>query len=177
MELIGLLGSLRKDSYNQALLNTVADRYKSSFTLSIADISTLPFFNQDEENSPPPVVEAFKQRIAQADGVVIATPEYNWSVPGVLKNALDWMSRGQKVLVGKPVLVVGASTGMMGTLRAQLHLREVLSSPGLSCRMLPPGGNEVLVTFSQDKFENGQLTDAPTLAFLDDVVRKFIALV
>ncbi|MCL6452062.1 MAG: NAD(P)H-dependent oxidoreductase [Alicyclobacillus sp.] len=178
MQLIALTGSLRKGSYNAGLVATMTERYRDLFTLTPWDISKLPYFNQDEELSPPPVVRGFKDDIRAADGVVIATPEYNWSIPGILKNALDWLSRGDKVLIGKPVLVVGASTGIAGTLRAQIHLRQVLSSPGLACRMLPPGGNEVLVTFAEDKFDGaGRLVDAPTLAFLDGVVEKFVAFV
>lgn len=171
-----LVGSLRPGSYNLGLVTTMKERYKDRFTLETADIGVLPHFNQDEENSPPAVVQKFKQQLAGCDGLIIATPEYNWSVPGVLKNALDWLSRGERVLVNKPVLIVGASTGMVGTLRAQIHLRQILSSPGLSCRVLPPGGNEVLVNFTQDKVdESGRLIHQPTLAFLDDVVQKFLS--
>ncbi len=178
MKLVGLVGSLRKNSYNAMLLNFLAKRYEDQFEVAVADISALPFFNQDEENAPPAAVQDFKKNILDADGLLIATPEYNWSVPGILKNALDWLSRGERVAVGKPVLIVGASTGMMGTLRAQVHLRQILSSPGLDCRVLPPGGNEILVTFAATKFdESGQLMDEPTVSFIDTVIRKFVRFV
>lgn len=176
MNLTALNGSLRRDSYNLGLITTMKARYKDRFDLELVDISTLPHFNQDDENSPPLVVEHFKEMLAGSDGLIMATPEYNWSVPGVLKNALDWSSRGNRVLVNKPVLIVGASTGMVGSVRAQIHLRQILSSPGLSCRPLPPGGNEVLISFAQNKFDAAnQLVDQPTLNFLDEVVEKFIA--
>ncbi|QSO49383.1 NADPH-dependent FMN reductase [Alicyclobacillus mengziensis] len=175
MKLVGLVGSVRKNSYNAMLLGFIGQRYEKDFHLDVTDISSLPYFNQDEENDAPTVVRSFKQTILDADGLVIATPEYNWSIPGILKNALDWLSRGERVAAGKPVLIVGASTGMIGTLRAQVHLRQILSSPGLDCRVLPPGGNEVLVTFAANKFnEGGQLTDEPTVLFLDTVVHKFL---
>lgn len=175
MKLVGLVGSVRKNSYNAMLLGFIGKRYEKDFHLEVADISALPYFNQDEENDAPVVVRSFQQAILDADGLLIATPEYNWSIPGILKNALDWLSRGDRVTTGKPVLIVGASTGMLGTLRAQVHLRQILSSPGLDCRVLPPGGNEVLVTFATNKFnENGQLTDESTVLFLDTVVHKFL---
>ncbi|QSO53974.1 NAD(P)H-dependent oxidoreductase [Alicyclobacillus curvatus] len=175
MKLVGFVGSVRRNSYNAMLLNFIGKQYEKAFKLDVADISVLPYFNQDEENDPPAAVKTFKQTVLEADGLIIATPEYNWSVPGILKNALDWLSRGEHVTIGKPVLIVGASTGMIGTLRAQLHLRQILSSPGLDCRVLPPGGNEVLVTFAANKFDDGgQLTDGPTVVFLNTVVQKFI---
>jgi NAD(P)H-dependent FMN reductase len=150
------------------------ERYKDKFELEIADIRSLPFFDQNVEFNPPRVVVAFKQQISDADGILIVTPEYNWSIPGVLKNALDWLSRVNQVMVNKPVMTAGVSTGMMGTVRAQLHLRQVLSSPGISARVLPPGGNEVLINFAGEKFDaSGRLAHEQTLAFLDEVVQKF----
>lgn len=173
-----MVGSLREDSYNLMLINTMKERYQELFEIEILDIGSLPHFNQDRENNPPEIVVAFKKQIFTATGVLIATPEYNWSVPGVLKNALDWLSRGEKVLVNKPVLCMGATTGMVGTVRAQIHLRQILSSPGLSCTMLPPGGNEILIPFFDKKINDAKLLcDEPTLSFLDGVVQKFVQMV
>ncbi|WDL95498.1 NADPH-dependent FMN reductase [Alicyclobacillus sp. ALC3] len=178
MEFAVLNGSLRSKSYNQALIDTMDERYRDKFQLKQLSMAQLPYFNQDQELNPPEVVQQFKGHLRMADAIVMATPEFNWSIPGILKNALDWASRGELVLVNKPALIVGASTGMIGTLRAQLHLRQVLSAPGLSCRTLPPGGNEVLVTFAEQKFDvSGRLTDPATLAFLDSVVEKFLAFI
>lgn len=174
LNMVTLVGSLRKESYNLQLAKTMQERYSDKMRMEIADIGALPHFNQDEENDPPEVVKQFKQSIAEADGVVIVTPEYNWSVSGVLKNALDWTSRADKVMIGKPVLTLGTTPGMMGTIRAQLHLREILSAPGIQARFLPPGGNEVLINMAAQKFSGGRLTDETTLNFLDDVVNKFI---
>ncbi|GGJ09184.1 FMN reductase [Alicyclobacillus cellulosilyticus] len=175
MKVVAMVGSLRRDSFNRRLAETVRDRYRDRLQMEFADLSVLPPFNQDEELNPPPVVQAFKAQVAAADAVFIFTPEYNWSVPGVLKNAIDWLSRGERVMVGKPVFIAGASTGMLGTIRAHLHLREILASPGVSARVMPPGGNEVLVNFAADKFApSGPLVDPATLSFLDDVMERFI---
>lgn len=175
--LVAMVGSLRKDSFNLHLVQTMQERYRDQFSIEFADIRSLPFYDQDQEEPTPDVVSRLQQQVAGADGVIIATPEFNWSFPGVLKNALDWLSRGPRVMNNKPVLAVGVSPFMMGTLRAQQHLRDVLVSPGISARMLPPGGNEVLITFANDKFKDGRLVEESTLTFLDGVVSKFVTLV
>lgn len=176
MNIIALVGSLRKDSYNMQLAKTMQERYQDKLNIQIADIRSLPYFDQDEEHNPPEVVQAFKESIKNADGVIIITPEYNWSVPGVLKNALDWTSRVERVFLNKPVLPLGVTPGMVGTLRAQIHLRQILSAPGLQAKVLPPGGHEVLINFATEKFDaqTGRLTHEETLSFLDTIVDKFI---
>jgi len=176
MNTAALVGSLGKDSFNMQLALTMQERYRGKLAVDIVDIRSLPHFDQDLELDPPDAVKRFKAAVAQADGVIIVTPEYNWSVPGVLKNALDWCSRGERVFIGKPVMILGATPGMLGTVRAQLHLREILSSPGMQARVLPPGGNEVLVNMAMNKFDpaRGRLVDEATLSFLDGVVDKFI---
>jgi chromate reductase, NAD(P)H dehydrogenase (quinone) len=176
VNIVAIVGSLRKESYNMQLAKTMQERYKGKMNIQIADIRSLPHFDQDEENNPPQPVKEFKEAIANADGVMIITPEYNWSVPGVLKNALDWASRVDKVFIGKPVMTLGATLGMLGTIRAQMHLREILVSPGIQARILPPGGNEVLIGFANQKFdeETNQLVDEGTLNFLDSKVDSFV---
>jgi chromate reductase len=175
LRFVALVGSLRSASYNMKLARMMQARYRDKFELEILSIGDLPHYNTDLEDDPPAVVRTFKQKVKEADGVIIVTPEYNWSIPGVLKNAIDWLSRGDKVMVGKPTLVAGVSNGMMGTIRAQLHLREVLASPGVSARLLPPAGNEILITFADQKFDaEGRLVDEPTLTFIDTVMDKFI---
>ena len=179
MELLAIVGSLRKRSYNLRLAHTVRERFADRFTLQIADIGTLPFFNEDLEESPPEAVEQFRDQIARADGVFIISPEYNWSVPGVLKNAIDWASRGSRPLIGKPVMVMGVSNGVVGTLRSQLHMREILASAGVRAAVLPPAGNEVLIRTGGDKFdgEKGLLADEDTLAFIDRKVGSFLGFI
>ncbi|XID96081.1 NADPH-dependent FMN reductase [Paenibacillaceae bacterium WGS1546] len=176
MKIAVLIGSLRQGSYNLQLALTMKERYINKIDLEIADIRSLPFFDQDIELNPPPAVKAFLNKIAAADGVLILTPEYNWSIPGVLKNAIDWLSRVDKVLIGKPVMTAGASPGMMGTIRAQLHLREILSSPGLQAKLLPPAGNEIYISSAALKFDETthRLVDETTLRFIDRVVDNFI---
>lgn len=176
MNIVTLVGSLRKESYNMQLAKTMQERYKGKINMEIADIGILPYFNQDEENNPPKTVKKFKESILKADGVIIISPEYNWSVPGVLKNALDWASRVDKVFIGKPVMTLGATPGMLGTIRAQLHLREILVSPGIQAKILSPGGNEVLINAAGQKFDSqtGRLVDNETLEFLDSKIDAFI---
>lgn len=175
MKIIALVGSLRKDSYNMQLVKTIEKRYSHLFELEIADIGSLPHYNQDDEKNPSEVVKQFKQQIAEADAVIISTPEFNWSVPGVLQNALDWTSRVDRPLVGKPVLPMGASQGVLGTVRAQLHLRQVLMSMGVNAKIMPPAGNEIFIGAAGQKFADGALTDEATLQFLDQVMDKFVA--
>ncbi|WP_026565185.1 NADPH-dependent FMN reductase [Bacillus sp. UNC41MFS5] len=179
MKIVTIVGSLRKESYNMHLAKTMQERYQDKFDIEIADIRSLPHYDQDEENNPPQAVKEFKELIASADGVIIITPEYNWSIPGVLKNALDWASRVEKVFIGKPVMALGVTLGMLGTVRAQMHLREILAAPGVQAKILPPGGNEVLIGFANKKFNEhtGQLVDEGTLSFLDSKVEAFIGFV
>jgi len=175
MKVAAIVGSLRKDSYNRQLAETLKERYSSKFDLEILEIGNLPHYNQDNEFDPAPSVKEFKQKVKEADAVLLLTPEYNWSIPGVLKNALDWLSRVDKVLIGKPVMVAGAATGLLGTIRAQLQLRQILSA--LQVDLFPPAGNEILINQAQTKFTDGRLTDEGTLSFLDEVVERFTAFV
>lgn len=177
MKLVALVGSLRKDSYNLHFVQTMEERYKDKFSIEYADIRSLPHYDQDEEESAPSSVARLAKQVKEADGVIIVTPEYNWSFSAVVKNALDWLSRNDRPMTGKPTLAAGVSPFMMGTLRAQQHLRDVLMSPGIAAKTLPAGGNEILITFAKDKFTGDRLTDESTLTFLDTVVDKFVAMV
>jgi chromate reductase, NAD(P)H dehydrogenase (quinone) len=126
--IIALSGSLRKDSLNSALLRALQQLVPTGMNIEIAEITTLPMYNQDNEAAFPKEAQALKDKIAAADGIIIATPEYNRSISGSLKNAIDWMSRpyGQNSFVGKPVLVMGVSMGKLGTILAQNHLKQIL---------------------------------------------------
>ncbi|MGJ7910017.1 NADPH-dependent FMN reductase [Neobacillus sp. LXY-1] len=177
MKFVAIVGSLRKDSYNRMLAKTIQERYTNQFELEILEIGQLPYYDQDIENDPAQTVLDFKKKVKEADAVLMLTPEYNWSIPGVLKNALDWLSRVDKVLVGKPVLTAGAATGIMGTLRAQLHIRQILA--GMQVNLFPPAGNEILIGQAQTKFdqEKGHLKDEATLSFIDAVMERFVEFV
>jgi chromate reductase len=140
-------------------------------TLDIFDLSPLLIFNQDSEKPFPQTVIEFRSQIAHADALLIATPEYNGSISGVLKNAIDWASRPpQQPMNGKPVAIMGASTGGFGTLRAQLHLRQILTHLGA----LPLGKPEVLVAHAERVFDaEGHLSDATASRVLNDLLVAF----
>jgi chromate reductase len=144
MRILGLSGSLRQDSHNRSLLKATRTLLPRGAELVEFDqLGAIPPFNQDEERTPPPAVVALKQAIEQADAVLISTPEYNHSIPGVLKNALDWTSRPytENPMRGKPAAVIGASTGLFGAVWAQAETRKVLGALGAQVvdRELPVG--------------------------------------
>ncbi len=161
LKVIAIAGSLRAGSYNRALLRAAVAVAPEGLTIEIADIEGIPAYNEDvEKKGMPPAVTELRRRIAAADALLIATPEYNHSVPGVLKNAIDWISRGDdQPLDGKPAAVMGASTGMIATARAQVHLRDIAVAVNMPVLQQP----EVLVARAQDKFdERLELVDEPT---------------
>ncbi|WP_010301964.1 NADPH-dependent FMN reductase [Kurthia senegalensis] len=177
MKIVGIVGSVRKQSFNKMLANYVATRFADKFELDVLTLEDLPLYNQDIENEAPQAVKQFKARVAEADAVIWFTPEYNGTMPGVLVNAIDWLSRVDKVMVGKPSLVMGASMGALGTVKAQGHLYDVLRSPGIDSPFLA-GSYQVVVGSVHTKFdENGQLTDAATEQFLHVVTDQFVTFV
>ena len=176
--ILGISGSLRRASYNTALLRAAVELMPPGMTLEVFDLAPLPMFNQDAERPFPKPVAEFRARVAQADALLIATPEYNSSISGVLKNAIDWASRPpQQPLKGKPVAIMGASTGNFGTVRAQLHLRQILTHVGA----LPLGKPEVLVARAEQAFDAaGNLTEATARGLLQELLvalGQWIALV
>lgn len=165
MNIVAISGSLRKDSFNTALLRSLQALAPEGMQITIADISGIPLFSQDLEASVPTSVQTLKSSIGAADGVIIATPEYNRSVPGVLKNAIDWISRpyGQNSFAGKPVLVAGVSVGKTGTAIAQSHLRQIL----VHLDMQVIGQPEIYLGPAQNIFDGeGNITDEPTKELL-----------
>jgi chromate reductase len=133
MRILGISGSLRRDSHNTRLLRGVGNLLPEGAELVLFDqLAAIPAYNEDEEYQTPPAVAALQAAIAGADAVLVATPEYNASIPGVLKNALDWVSRPVQdtPLMGKPAAVIGASTGLFGAVWAQAETRKVLSTIG-----------------------------------------------
>lgn len=159
IEVAALVGSLRRQSYNRGLLRTAMLLRPDHMHLYEVSIRDLPYYNEDlEQGGYPTVVRQFRAQLERADAVLICTPEYSYSVPGVLKNALDWASRptGRSVLRGTPLAIMGAAVGRSGTMRAQLHLRQMVVPIG----MLPLPEPEVYITYAADKFnEFGELTD------------------
>ena len=172
--ILGFAGSLRKGSFNKSLLSAALELVPDGATLEIFDLEGIPPFNQDQESQPPERVKEFKARIRAADAILIATPEYNYSIPGVLKNAIDCASRpyGDNVFEGKPVALMGASIGMLGTARAQYHLRQSM----VFLNMHPMNKPEVMVPFAADKVDKtGKLTDDKTRQKIRELLESLVA--
>ncbi|WP_027963613.1 NADPH-dependent FMN reductase [Halalkalibacillus halophilus] len=151
IKIIGISGSLREDSVNKKLLERAEDFLPENASFEYVDYKQVPVFNEDEENPLPEVVANFKEKVESADIVLFATPQYNGSFPGVLKNGIDWLTRpgGNNSISGKVAGIVGATPGNSGTIQAQLHLREVLSHLNVH---VPPQPR-VLVSSAGDLFD------------------------
>jgi chromate reductase len=171
--IVAFAGSLRRRSFNRALIAASGEIASPALTIETIEIGGLPFYDADlEAQGDPPAVAEFKAALAAADGALIATPEYNDGIPGVLTNALDWGSRlpGRSPLAGKPTMVMGASPSQVGTARAQLHLRQVLGH--IQARVMPPP--ELLVARAHERFDAElRLTDEGTRRLLADLLRRF----
>jgi chromate reductase len=158
IRILGIPGSLRQASFNRAALQAAQERLPSEAALEIFDLNGIPPFSEDDEATLPPRVVELKAKIREADAILIATPEYNYSIPGVLKNAIDWASRphGDNAWDGKPVAIMGASVGATGTARAQYHLRQVF----VFLNMYPLNKPEIMISTAAQRFdERGRLLD------------------
>ncbi len=171
--ILGFAGSLRKGSYNKSALKAAVDLVPDNVTLQIFDIAGIPGFNEDFISSPPEKIIEFKSKIRAADAILISTPEYNYSIPGVLKNAIDWASRpyGDNSFEGKPVAMMSASTGMLGGARAQYHLRQCF----VFLNMFPINKPEVFISFASQKFDDkGNLQDEQTKIFIRELLNNLV---
>lgn len=171
--ILGIAGSLRKGSFNRAALRAAQKLVPENSALEIFEIDGIPGFNQDDERNPPARVPELKSRVRAADAVLFVTPEYNYSIPGVLKNAIDWASRpyGDSVWNGKPVAVMGASIGALGSARAQYHLRQCF----IFLDMYPVNQPEVMIGNASERFdERGNLTDEKTRALISQLLRNLV---
>jgi chromate reductase len=171
IRILGIAGSLRRESYNRAALRAATQLVPEGATLETIDLDGIPVFNQDQDQNPPAKIVAFKQRIREADAILFVTPEYNYSVPGVLKNAIDWASRpyGHSAWNGKPAAIMGASVGALGTARAQYHLRQIL----VFLNMFPINQPEVMIGNAAARFDTqGNLTDEPTKGFIRQLLQN-----
>jgi len=169
LSVLGLCGSLRQGSFNMAALRTAIEVKPPGMSVEVADLSAIPFYNEDvrAQGFPPPV-ETLRRQIAAADALLFACPEYNYSMSGVLKNAIDWASRPpDQPFAGKPVAILGAAAGMAGSARAQHHLRQ-------SCVFLdmhPLNKPEILIGQAQSKFDaEGRLTDETARNLIRDLM-------
>ncbi len=168
--ILGILGSLRKASFNRHALVAAQALVPAGAALEIFELEGIPPFNQDQEKQPPARVTELKAKVRAADAILFATPEYNYSIPGVLKNAIDWASRpyGDNAWQGKPVAVMGASVGILGSARAQYHLRQCF----VFLNMYPVNQPEVLIASAAQRFnERGELTDETSR----ELIRKLLA--
>jgi chromate reductase len=175
MIILGIVGSLRKDSYNRFALKAAQELVPDGTVLSLAELHGIPVFNQDTEMALPAAVLEFKRWILAADAILFATPEYNYSVSGVLKNAIDWASRpyGESAWTGKPAAMMGASTGNLGTARAQYHLRQILVTLDMPVVNQP----EVMIGNAAQRFDqDGRLTDEPTRRYIQKLLGALVQL-
>src|SRR4030043_197980 len=173
ISILGFAGSLRKGSYNKSLLRAALEMLPADAELEVFDLEGIPPFNQDLENQPPQKVKEFKAKIRNADALLIASPEYNYSIPGVLKNAIDWASRphGDNAFEGKPVAIMSASIGRLGGARAQYHLRQSF----VFLDMHPLNRPEVMMPFAQDNVDaNGNVTNEQTKRLIRELLEALV---
>ena len=173
VSILGIAGSLRQKSYNRAALRAATQLVPEGATIDIFELDGLPGFNEDDEQNPPAKVTDLKKRIREADAILIVTPEYNYSVPGVLKNAIDWASRpyGDSAWNGKPAAIMGASIGAIGTARAQYHLRQMM----VFLNMFPINQPEVMIGNASQRFDSeGNLTDGATRDFIRQLLQNLV---
>lgn len=174
VRVLGISGSLRRGSFNSAALRAALELAPAGMTIETFDLAPIPLYNEDvrQQGFPPPV-EELRRRIKQADGLLIVTPEYNYSIPGVLKNSIDWASRPpEQPFDGKPIAIMGASPGILGTARSQYHLRQCFVFLNAYLLNRP----EVMITQAQTKFDaDGKLTDQTTRDFVAALLVAFKA--
>ncbi len=174
MHILAIQGSLRAGSTHRKLIKAIIDHLPVGVTAELYELHNIPIYDGDvEAKGLPDEVESFRKKIRHADGILIAAPEYNYSIAGVLKNAIDWASRPpQQPIAGKPVGIVSTSSGLFGGVRGQNHLRQVLQA--LDCVTMPKP--ELIVPQGQTKFdEAGKLTDEKTLRAVEIFVTAFMA--
>lgn len=178
LNFVGLIGTNSKESNNRRLLQFMQKHFADKATIELVEIDNIPLFNKPQKMKVPEVVSELAKKIEAADGVIIATPEYDHSIPAVLQNTLAWLSYGIFPMVNKPVMIVGASLGTLGSSRAQLQLRQILDAPELKAAIMP--GSEFLLGRAQQAFdEKGSLKDKATVKKLDllfDDFRLFVKL-
>jgi chromate reductase len=173
VRILGIAGSLRRGSYNQAALRAARLLAPENTEIDIFQLDGIPTFNQDDEKPPPSSVVELKKRIRSADAVLIVTPEYNYSIPGILKNAIDWASRphGDNAWSGKSAAVMGASLGAIGTARAQYHLRQIF----VTLNLLTLNQPEVMIADAAHRFDAaGNLIHEPTRQLIQELLKNLM---
>ena len=173
VKILGFVGSLRKGSYNKALMRAAVELAPEDAKIEVFNLDGIPPFNQDLERQPPQIVKEFKAKIRNADAVLIASPEYNYSIPGVLKNAIDWASRpyGDNAFDGKPVALMSASIGGLGGARAQYHLRQSF----VFLNMHPLNHPEVMMPFAADNVDaEGNVSNEQTKRLIRELLKALV---
>ncbi len=170
--ILGIAGSLRKASYNRGALRAAQQLAPADAPIEIFELDGIPPFDQDQDTQPPEKVARLKSRVRAADAVLFVTPEYNYSIPGVLKNAIDWASRPafQSVLAYKPVAVMATSRGPLGGARCLEHMRVALDS----CLSRIALAREVIITAAESKIRDGRLVDETSLGFACGAVEALL---
>ena len=174
IEILGIAGSLRKESYNRGALRAAQQLLPADATLTLFDLEGIPVFNQDNERQLPPRVVELKAQIRKADAILIATPEHNYSIPGPLKNAIDWASRppGDNSWAEKPAAIMGASIANLGSARAQYHLRQVF----VYLNVFPINKPEVMIGNAAQRFDAaGTLTDETAKTLIRQLLENLVA--
>ena len=172
LKFISLVGTNSKKSTNRQLLQYMQKHFADKAEIELIEIKDIPIFNKPSDMQVPEIVKEIAAKIEAADGVIIGTPEYDHSIPAVLMSALAWLSYGIYPLLGKPVMITGASYGTLGSSRAQLQLRQILDSPELKASVMP--GSEFLLSHSLQAFDkNGDLIDLETIQKLDALFDDF----
>lgn len=173
MKFIAIVGTNAKKSYNRKLLQFMKKHFESKADIEILEITDVPMFNQSDNQSYGEVLQMFNDKITACDGVIMATPEYNHSIPSGLKSLIEWLSFDLHPLAGKPVMIVGASLGTQGSSRAQLHLRQILDAPGVDANVMP--GYEFLLGSADKAFDDaGDLNNEGTVDFLEICFLRFM---
>jgi len=173
MKFIAIAGTSAKKSYNRLLLQFMKKHFDQKAEIEILDIADVPMFNQSDDQSYSDILQMFNEKIMTSDGVIFSTPEYNHSIPSSLKSLIEWLSFELHPLVGKPVMILGASRDVQGSSRAQLHLRQILDAPGVDANVMP--GYEFLLGSAHKAFdENGDLNSERTVDFLEICFLRFM---
>lgn len=172
MNFIAIVGTNSDNSTNRNLLQFIQKHFANKVNIEICEIKDLPVFNKPNSQEPPEEVDKIANKIIKADGVIISTPEYNHSIPAVLKNAFEWFTFTTRPFIDKPVMITGASYGRLGSSRAQQHLRQILDSPEIKARIMP--SSEFLLGESLQAFdEHGNLKDQNKIDELEAILGDF----
>ncbi|QGG61613.1 FAD-dependent oxidoreductase [Loigolactobacillus bifermentans] len=172
LNLVAIVGTNASKSYNRQLLHAMRDLFEAQANIDICEIKDLPLFNEDLVNDVPTSVQTLSDKVEDADGVIFAVPEYDHAIPAALKSAIEWLSCATHPFKDKPVMIVGTSLGIQGTVRAQMNLRQILDAPGVDARVL--AGNEFMLPQGGAKFdENNHITDPGSVNFLKQCFSNF----